>query len=470
MEILWITIGIFVLYLRTLSYFFMIDDNVRRWGYLYCVPTTSPPHTFYNSKPSPWRHLWLIITHAINCFIINAIWGWKAAALFAFHPLSVTCTAWITGGYYSVTTLFTLTAYFFITKFHILGGLLGSFFFTAALGSTITCLGFPFIFLFQEHQGLLCFWPLLTYLGGKRFLTGFAIRNDGRKDIITYRKLAVMPKVIAHYVLMALVPYKLGFFRQFGFEYSRSPRMRGEVEAFNFELVLSVALLVLFGLWGWQTNHLGVLWFFCLIGPFCQFKMLGQFVAERYSYLPNVGIAVLLASAIGDHPILLTIVLTLYIYRSHLYIPAYRHMENLYLDGMRNYPLCVTNYANLAELYLQSGKHLKAYEMMEKGFAIDPDCFLLHCNMGAYWIQVNHLDRGLLHTELAVKNHTDTEDNAAIIMQKQADDLKRIIANRQKEYDRLDDEAAKQEEYDRVNVLACEEAKRVTKKEYATAS
>lgn len=444
MEIFLIVALIFALYIRTLNYHFMIDDNVRRWGYLYCIPETSPPYSFYNSKPSKWRHLFLIITHALNVIVINQIWGWKVALIFAVHPLSVTATAWITGGYYSVTTFLTLTAYYFIHTYNLVGGLIGSIFFTAALGSTITCIGFPFIFLFQEYHGLVCLWPLFMYLFGKRFITGFNIRNSGRKDKITWRKLAVMPKVIAHYALIALVPNQLCFFRQFGFEYTRNSKMQKDVDSFNFEFYLSIVFLVVFGTTAWLISPFATLWFFLTIAPFSQFKMLGQFIAERYSYLPNVGIAILLATALESFPYAYTVLVTLYLYRSHMYIPAFKHMRNLYLDGIRNYPECVTNYANLAELYLQSGETLKAYQTLEEGFKLDPDCFLLHCNMAAYWIQVNNLQRGLMHSQRAVEVHADQDDMAARVMKKQCQDLINIQKNRENEFARVDAENLKE--------------------------
>lgn len=460
MEIVWIVLGIFVLYARTLNYHFMIDDVVRRWGYLYCVPETSPPYTFYDSKPSKWRHLFLIITHALNVIVINIIWGWKVALIFAIHPLSVPCTAWITGGYYSVTAFLTLTAYYFIHTYGLLGSLIGSTFFTAALGSTITCIGFPFLFLFGEHQGLLCFWPLFMYLFGKRFITGFGIRNSGRGDSITWRKLAVMPKVVAYYALIALVPNQLCFFRQFGFEYTRNSKMEKDVNAFNFEFYLSAVFISLLAYVGWTISPFGTLWFFGTIAPFSQFKMLGQFIAERYSYLPNIGVAIVLGTALSTHPYLFTILVTLYIYRSHTYIPAYNHMKDLYLDGIRNYPECVTNYANLAEYYIQSGDSLRCYQMLEQGFKIDPDCFLLHCNMAAYWIRVNNLERGLAHSKRAIEVHANKEDMAARVMAKQCQDLVNMLEKRKIEFERLDAESANEGEYEQANAIVCAQAKK----------
>lgn len=445
MEIVWIVLGVFVLYGRCLDYHFMIDDIVRRWGYLYDVPEISPPASFYNSKPTKWRHLFPIITHALNVTWINYLWGWKAALIFAVHPLSVPCTAWITGGYYSVTAFLALTAYYFVHTHHVIGALIGSLFFTAALGSTITAIGIPFIFLFKEHIGLVLFWPLVMYLFGKRFITGFNIRNNGKQDPMTIGKFAVAPKVIAYYALIALVPNQLAFFRQFGFEYYVGSKTQKNIDSFNFEFYLSTIFLVLFGYVAYKISPLGTLWFFMTIGPFCQFKSLGQFIAERYSYLPNIGIAIILATAFGSHLILFTILVTLYLYRSHLYIPAYRHMKDLYLDGMRNYPECVTNYANLAENYIQNEEKLKCYQMLSEGLKLDPDCFLLHCNLAAYWIQVNNIPRAIMHSKKACEVHAPMKDMALTVMTQQVKDLEKLLEDRQKDFDRIDEVNVKEE-------------------------
>src|SRR3990167_4466930 len=133
MELVFIIIGIWLLYSRTWlgknRHYHIIDDNVRRWGYLYDIPTSSPPPTFYSTRPHPWRHFFLILIHSLNVWVIYLLFGWQASALFAFSPISVNGTAWITGGYYAVTMFLTLTSYFFLVGFPNLFGLLaGSLF------------------------------------------------------------------------------------------------------------------------------------------------------------------------------------------------------------------------------------------------------------------------------------------------------------------------------------------------------
>ena len=431
MELFLIIAGVWILYSRTWlgknRHYHIIDDNVRRWGYLYDIPNTSPPPQWYSSQPHPWRHFFLILTHSLNVWVIYLLWGWQVAALFAFSPISVNGTAWITGGYYAVTMFLSLTAFYFVTNFHNVFGLLaGSMFFTAALGSTITCIGIPFLFLFTGTPfGLILLWPLGMYLFGKRFRTGFGIRNMGKKDKITFGKIATCTKVMAYYIRISLIPDKLAFFRTFGYNYTKNVKARKIMDSFNGLFWSSLLLVVTFSVVGWHFSPLGTLWFLFTLAPFTQFKVLGQFIAERYLYLPQLGIYLIIAGAIGNSDVLMAIVLTLYAYRSHLYIPAFRKIESLYKNGIDNDPICISNYANLGERYLHMGQTHRALRLFQDGLKIDPLDFLCHTNLAAYWIGVKSYEMALFHTGMACKD----EDNplAKVILPRQYNDLVRCI-------------------------------------------
>ena len=398
-----IVLGLFVLYWRTQKYYHLIDDIVRRWGYLYIVPEVSPPPQFYSSKPSKWRHLFLIITHALNVWLVYMLWGWVPAILFAFSPISVPATAWLTGGYYAVTALLSLTAYFFIQLYpNFVGVIIASLFFTASLGSTITCLGLPFTFLIFNPWGLFLFWPTLMYLKGRRFSRGYQIRDMGKQDKFGIHKLPVMVKTVAYYIYKQIFPYRLAFFQHFGEDYVRDKECRDYMESLNKWFWISLASIIVFVVIGWQFSPIGVVWFLFLIGPFSQFKVLGQFVAERYMYLPSIGWYLILGNALAPYPILLWVVIGLYVLRSHFYIPAYEKIESLYEDGIRNHPECLANYANLGERYIHIGRLLDGRDVLQKGIDLDKDNFLCYTNMAAFWIQVKDIKKGLYYTDKSI--------------------------------------------------------------------
>jgi len=140
-----------------------------------------------------------------------------------------------------------------------------------------------------------------------------------------------------------------------------------------------------------------------MIAPFSQFKVLGQFIAERYVYLPSIGWYVILGTALMSYPIAFWAVVALYAIRTHLYIPAYERIETLYEDGMKNDPKCLANYANLGERYIHTGRLQEGKAVLQKGIEIDPDNFLCYTNTAAYWVQVRDLQRGLYYTEKSIE-------------------------------------------------------------------
>ncbi len=432
MELLLIIIVVIALYWRTMDYYCLIDDIVRRWGFLLEIPENSPPPDFYTKKPHKMRHFFLTLTHCVNTSIIYFLWGWPAALLFAVSPICTACTAWITGGYYQITTLFTLTAYYFLVTYSgLTGALLGALFFTAALGSTINCLAIPFIFLvIPPTTGLILFWPLAFYLKGRRFSIGFRKRDIGKGDPITIRKAVVVPKVLAYYIKNVVFPLKLAFFREYGFEYGKDPKVKENLEAINKEFYESIAIVLVFCVVGYALSPIGFFIFMAGLLPFTQWKVLGQFVAERYLYLPMVGWSVMLGS-LFQHPYswpLLFVLAGLYAYRAHKYIPAFRNIETLYENGMDNFPKCISNMVNLAEQKLHKGKLWDAYKLLKQGLELDPKSFLCHANMAAYWLAINQPERGIYHTRMAVK-YSDNRGMAYNIFRHQIMNITQGINN-----------------------------------------
>ena len=225
----------------------------------------------------------------------------------------------------------------------------------------------------------------------------------GKKDHFTWRKPALMTKVLAYYIHNVLFPSKLAFFKEFGFKYTRCEKYKLWMDSYNKDFWVALLVCAVFLGAGWLISPMGTLIFFFGIMPFSQYKLLGQFVAERYLYLPNVGICLILGTMLASHPILLAILATAYAYRSHLYIPAFQNIENLYKNGIQNFPNCVSNYANLGERWLHIGETLKAYRILEEGLKLDPESFLCHTNIAAYWITVKDYEKAKYYTELAVK-------------------------------------------------------------------
>ena len=144
MSLLWIIALVILLYARTLRYKYVIDDYVKREGYLYDIPMEGTGHGFWSRSPSPWYRAFMIGMHCVNVSIIYLIWGWTPALLFAVHPMSVWGTAWVTGNYYATTAYFCLISYYILTVFPNAWGALAAVAIYIGIKLNDLCNRFPF--------------------------------------------------------------------------------------------------------------------------------------------------------------------------------------------------------------------------------------------------------------------------------------------------------------------------------------
>lgn len=419
MSLIWIWLLIFILYIRTINYNFVIDDNVKRSGYLYEVPLTAPPPEFYNTKPSPWYRLFIIGMHCVNVSVIYLLWGWGPALIFAVHPMSVWGVAWVTGNYYATAAYFTLIAYYII---HTLPGVPGSLaamcIYAAALNSTVCPITFPFLFLFiGQPWGLTMFIPLAIYLKGKKFTTGIKIRyninnnkvlRDGLVKFSLIGRLALMTKLIAKYTSLYLLPDKIGFFDPYGSRIKEKPEAWNYYHAIdkNFWSSLLICLSVLLA--GLLISPVGILWYFCFISLHSQFNLTGQYFAGRYTYLAGVGLCVVIGTLLQPHPVLMAVVATILTVRTHCFIPVWRNQKSLWANDLDVYPESAFVYNNYSQHFIQSS-NLSAHDMnylaylLFKAESMEPNSWEIKMNLACLFAHMGQLEAALEKTNRAIE-------------------------------------------------------------------
>lgn len=399
---------IVVLYWRTLSYKNLIDDAVPMKDYLYVVPQTTPAPDFHLQKPPLRNRIWAITIHCLNTVMVYLILGGKAALLFSVFPVAVNNVAWITGSYYSTTTFLTLASYYFLTKtVWFVGVPLAMAFFAAALNSTVATISFPFVFLFSNPIGLTLLFPLGMFLKGKRFTVGKKIREGNGyvpanilPDIFTPRRLVMMTKVVGLYLYTTLVPLKLCFFRKFGEMYRINPEERKFMDSFNKYFWGSVALITAFvGTAIYLDKLFWAMWFLVLISAFSQYKMLGQFFAERYIYPAAIGVIALLA-CLPDPAY--WILFGAYIIRTHFFIPVFETNQTLYENGIRMSPKEGINYCNLTDWHFTVVPDPALWGWYaQKNMQVDPLDYKPHINMASLWRTLGNFPAALEQGKLA---------------------------------------------------------------------
>lgn len=423
MPLIWIWIIVFALYLRTLKYHYVIDDSVKRSGYMYEVPLMAPDFKFFFTRPAVAYRLFMITMHCVNVSIIYMIWGWAPALLFAVHPIGAIGTAWVTGNYYATATYFTLIAFYFIHTFDSWwASLIAAPIFLSALYSTVCPITFPFVFLFGSSKwGLVMFVVLAYFFTTKKWKVGIGIRKGitNQKFVSTKfhaSRLILMTKVVARYIFNALIPIRMGFFDNFG---HRLRDRKGVYEKIcspnlNFFSCLSLCLLVLFI--GIKVNMLAIFWFFSFAMLHSQWNLTGQFFALRYLYLAMIGLCVVVGTIIQPYPVIVAIVATLLIVKTYSFLPAWKCQENMWKNDIEAYPYSGQVYNNYAQYILSissDGKdksipeikphhlNLAAY-LLFKSDEIEPDSWEINMNIACFFARVGDIKECLKRTDKAI--------------------------------------------------------------------
>ena len=352
---------ILFLYLKTRKYRWVIDDHILRKDYYWVCPPPKAPRGFDDTVRSPMATFTNIGTFILVCLLIDHLFGWKPALLYAVMPTNVGGVAWgRTGNYYMTTVFFVLAAYFFFITGTLWGLVLACILYFTALHSTVSALPFPVLCTFINPILSVPLYVVgLLFVVGKRFKHGIKIRKDYHKSLgfpsceLKWSNFIVATKVVGYYIALSTGFLPLGFFHDFGKqETSRKPTRL---------FFLSISTIILVALWGYTASPLGIVWFFLFIGIFCQFMAgLGQFVTERYTHIANIGVCILLANSLTYEAFI--VIASVWFMITFKYIPAWRSNESLFLQGMVSFPKCPDNYSNLGSYYMDRGMHFKAIQ------------------------------------------------------------------------------------------------------------
>lgn len=444
MILLYLWIGIFLLYWRTLKYNYIIDDYVVRDGYLYDVPLSTPQgedkdgKNFFDRRPSVWYRIFMIGMHCVNTTVIYLLWGWAPAVLFAVHPVGVWGTAWVTGNYYATTTYFSLIAFYILHTFpNVYGSLAACALYAAALNSTIEALAFPFVVLACGNiWGLALLQPLAMFLIGKRFTTGMKIRegfiNEKRIKGFSPRRLILMAKVTGRYLFTCLYPDRLGFFGPFGANIHDNQECYDKMHSANKEFWLNLLLCVVMFTVGILVSPVGTMWMFGFIALHSQWKIMGQFFAVRYLYIVSVGMCVIVGTMLAPYPILLAILATYYTIRTHIHIFAFRNVESIYQNDADTWPEHAQVWNNLGQFYMRDKPNaLPAWKVnmmaqyILKAQILDPKAWEINMNVACFYAIIGQWHLCLQYTDIAIDLLTPLAD-------KPCGPLQQLIAQRER--------------------------------------
>ena len=316
-------------YFKTLKYQYVSDDipssqrkeTHPKWKYWLLVFEG-------HLKSTPLiDHGITMILHSLVCVFIYTAFGanevsFIGALLFSLNPINNQGSVWISGRGYVFSALGMLMAMTFpyISPIFL-------------LGATYSNAGFfaPIALSGSQFSWMLLFMPLVWLFHWGRFKknVGEKIKQEMYEEDkkVSVKKLILLIKTASFYFVHSILPIKNTFYHS----YMQSMAGSGRFKAYSLKdrfLWIGIAIIVgIFWYWithPWDMISFGFLWWIITIAPFCNLFRLHQEIAERYCYLPNVGLMIVLSSIIIKFPILIPIFLTMYATKMWFWMEAYR--------------------------------------------------------------------------------------------------------------------------------------------------
>lgn len=420
-----------------------------RWAFrqFHAGPLSSLSHMldcqFYGLNP--WgHHLTNVLLHTAAVILLflalRTMTGarWRSAlvaALFAVHPLRVESVAWITerkdvlSGLFFALTLLAFAAYarrptvarYLLVAVSLAVGLL-------AKGMLITV---PVVLL------LLDFWPLERFrrrpgqdavpltrlileklpLAALSLACAAATYLTHAQAVTTVQTVPFLPRlsnaVVSFVIYLRQTFYPAGLAAFYGFVENRSPGL--VALAFLFVVGVSCAAIK----WRQRLPYVctGWFWYVIMLLPVSGILQVGlQGHADRYTYLPQIGLWLLLVWGVGDlaarWPRGKAIVAAVALISVAFCAGTARHAAGFWRDSasLWNRALAVEPdnefaHTSLSDLLLREGRATEAISQAEAALRVNPKNADAHNNLALAMSRTGHLSEAIGHWQAALTLH-----------------------------------------------------------------
>ena len=346
-------------------------------------------------------HILVILIHTANCLLIYFAFGrntvsFITAVLFASHPAATQGSVWISGKGYTIGTLWILLMWLFkwLTPVFYYLGFMWSFNVIAA----------PMIFLFTGFWFWIFLIPVMDVLRERLIkdqLTGkYTIATSIQKEF-NRRKLILYFKTMGYYFCLAFFPLKLGVYHFYLYSYGLSDedtKYWERRDKYFWLGILIVCGLIAGLIWNRCPAVFGLFWFVLFISQWCNIVMIQQAVAERYLYLPLIGLMFMLVNLIMYIPdyttkvVVFSVIFTAYLVRLVLHIPSYKDLPDQTLHNLIAFPKHYAVYTWKGQVELNSGQFFTALETWFNGWKLRKNDFRLNNNIAALLLDLGKYD------------------------------------------------------------------------------
>lgn len=439
LEIAFLTVLTWLTYLGAINNGFVSDDieaiqnyDGKFMGWRYGQLTK---FIFYRlfQKSHRRNHIFPIIIHNANAILLylflaklmpNQI-AIMSATLFAIHPINTQAVAWVSARGYPLGLFWMLLGLNLINSFASLPEL----FVANPLLFSIVIAGFSLLYFLGTHAqfAIMMTFPILAFTGNYFLaMIGFGIavvmgldivkevvgirtkvfkaQNMGANVKLHYRRFIVAVKSLYYYTRLCICPKRMGLYHVYGYHFDEEMLKEDSVFWRGFAILLGMIALAVYGN---SIVRFGLLWYISYIFIFLNWITIHQFVSERYCYIANVGMCILLSYAISLLPhslIIFAAICGLYLMRTWVHLPTYGDEVQFYQSNVWNFPDSEVAFANLGVTYMKRGLIGSALDMWLIALKINSTYDVAHYNISSTLKTKGQLADAAKHLKLAVES------------------------------------------------------------------
>jgi hypothetical protein len=227
-------------------------------------------------------------------------------------------------------------------------------------------------------------------------------------------KVAMFVKTFGFYTFHSIFPIKVTFYHSF--LQSAAGALKHRAHTFKcrfFWIGLSLILSFIYYLFSrpWDLSSFGLVWWFVCIVPFCNLFRIHQEIAERYVYLPNVGLMYFLASILD--PAVAVAWAAMYAGIMWHWMEAYRNDYTLTLMSNANSSDAWFSWHVRAMKAWEYKSHQEAVLLWTTALQISPKEFKLNLNMASALMLGGHKEHALKFIKIAEDNIPEGQEEQA---------------------------------------------------------
>ena len=364
-------------------------------------------------------------------FIYLAFHNFWAALLFAFNPITLMVSTWLAGRAYGMVTLFALISWVIPSNAFLL--------YAASVYWNISALFYPLVFGYMgwkwSWMALLIipatYWRFTAKEDHVSFLPNSKLMNESNLELRTLhpRKIVVWIKTYGYYFTNVLFCFRMGLFHKYLYTFGLSKKENAKwysLKKKEFWIGVGALGITIAGIFfGNYYQSLGLMWFLVNVAMWGNLITFNQQIAERYLYLPAVGLMLTLASTFN--PWVCSLFLVFYLTRLWWFMPS---LTNEYWNVEYN----LGEAKDLYYIWLSRGVHRYAdgnvhdsIRNMLQSYKLRPEDFKTNLNLFYLGIVTNDLVLAKKHLEEASKCVVEgKEQELSSFITKGTDLVKRI--------------------------------------------